>query len=70
MYEETRDQLLAKGRQMCPHEQMADPSHQTTLGEAGSSARSCPVVIGIATGKTAADLVESAAGSVSETVEI
>jgi len=78
MYEEARDRLRSRGRQLCVHEHMIHPADAPQLidGEGAATAgaapaagaRACPIVFGKSTAETAAEtaavVVETAAGRV------
>ncbi|KAL1514499.1 hypothetical protein AB1Y20_003598 [Prymnesium parvum] len=59
LYEEGRNQLREKGRELCLHEHVVH-----TADDEAAATRACPVVLGKTSSKAASELIESAAGNV------
>jgi len=67
-YNDARDRLLSRGRQLCLHEHIVHPPAADADGTI-ASARACPVHFGKASADSAAGIVESAADSAAGIVE-
>jgi len=65
-YDDARDRLLSRGRELCLHEHIVHPADDAADAQeerAAAGARACPVHFGKASAESAAGIVESAAAT-------